>query len=155
MRNLALPSRRARTSCSVLALATVFVVGPTPASAQSFLGGGTFATNGGGVALITTPTATTTTITVNPGQSVIDWIPTDNAIGGGNIAFQLSGTTATFTGASNFAVLNRINQADMNRAISLHKMKPMVDKVFPFEEAKQALQLMESGGHFGKIVIKF
>lgn len=43
----------------------------------------------------------------------------------------------------------------MNRAISLHKMKPIVYKVFPFEEAKQALQLMESGGHFGKIVIKF
>jgi NADPH:quinone reductase-like Zn-dependent oxidoreductase len=43
----------------------------------------------------------------------------------------------------------------MNRAISLHKMKPVVDQVFPFEEAKQALQLMESGGHFGKIVIKF
>ena len=120
MRNLALPSRRARTSCSVLALATVMLVGPTPALAQSFLGSGSFATNGGGVAGITTPTSTTTTITVNPGQSVIDWTPTDNAIGGGNIAFQLSGTTATFTGASNFAVLNRINQADMNRAISLN-----------------------------------
>ena len=42
----------------------------------------------------------------------------------------------------------------MNRAISLHKMKPVVDRVFPFEEAKRALQLMDSGGHFGKIVIK-
>lgn len=42
----------------------------------------------------------------------------------------------------------------MNRAITLHKMKPVVDRIFPFEEAKQALQLMESGGHFGKIVIK-
>jgi NADPH:quinone reductase-like Zn-dependent oxidoreductase len=42
----------------------------------------------------------------------------------------------------------------MNRAISLHQMKPVVDQVFPFEEARQALQLMESGGHFGKIVIK-
>lgn len=43
----------------------------------------------------------------------------------------------------------------MNRAISLHKMKPVVDRVFAFEEAREALQLMESGGHFGKIVIKF
>lgn len=42
----------------------------------------------------------------------------------------------------------------MNRAITLHKMRPVVDRIFPFEEAKQALQLMESGGHFGKIVIK-
>jgi len=43
----------------------------------------------------------------------------------------------------------------MNRAISLHKMKPVVDRIFPFDEAREALQLMESGGHFGKIVIKF
>jgi NADPH:quinone reductase-like Zn-dependent oxidoreductase len=42
----------------------------------------------------------------------------------------------------------------MNAAISLHKIKPVVDKVFSFEQAKEALQYMESGSHFGKIVIK-
>jgi NADPH:quinone reductase-like Zn-dependent oxidoreductase len=42
----------------------------------------------------------------------------------------------------------------MNAAISLHKIKPVVDKVFPFEQAKEALHYMESGSHFGKIVIK-
>ncbi len=44
---------------------------------------------------------------------------------------------------------------DMNRAISLHKMRPVVDKVFSFEQTKEAFELMSRGGHFGKIVIKF
>ena len=57
MRTLTLPSRLARTSCSVLALATVLVVGATPAAAQSFLGTGTV-TNGSGT--ITTSPLTTT-----------------------------------------------------------------------------------------------
>jgi NADPH:quinone reductase-like Zn-dependent oxidoreductase len=43
---------------------------------------------------------------------------------------------------------------DMNRAIELHKLKPVIDKVFEFDQAKEALKHMESGAHFGKIVIK-
>jgi len=43
----------------------------------------------------------------------------------------------------------------MNRAISLHNMKPVVDRVFSFDQIHEALQLMESGGHFGKIVVRF
>lgn len=43
---------------------------------------------------------------------------------------------------------------DMNRAISLHQMRPVVDRVFPFSEFPQALRHMESGAHFGKIVLK-
>jgi NADPH:quinone reductase-like Zn-dependent oxidoreductase len=42
---------------------------------------------------------------------------------------------------------------NMNRAIDLHKLKPVVDKVFPFEQAADAWKWMESGSHFGKIVI--
>jgi NADPH:quinone reductase-like Zn-dependent oxidoreductase len=34
------------------------------------------------------------------------------------------------------------------------KIKPVVDKVFPFEEASQALQYLYSGGHFGKVVVR-
>jgi NADPH:quinone reductase-like Zn-dependent oxidoreductase len=44
---------------------------------------------------------------------------------------------------------------DMNRAISLHKMKPVVDRVFSFEEAKEAFLHMQSAAHFGKICISF
>ncbi len=42
----------------------------------------------------------------------------------------------------------------MNRAISLHKMKPVIDRVFPLAETRAAMHYMESAVHFGKIVIK-
>lgn len=42
----------------------------------------------------------------------------------------------------------------MNRTISLHQLRPLVDRVFPFEEAREALRYMESAAHFGKIVIR-
>lgn len=44
---------------------------------------------------------------------------------------------------------------DMNRAIELHQMKPVIDRVFPFEQAREALTYMESGAHFGKICLSF
>ncbi len=43
----------------------------------------------------------------------------------------------------------------MNRAIELHQRKPVIDRVFPFTEAREALAYMESVGHFGKICLKF
>jgi NADPH:quinone reductase-like Zn-dependent oxidoreductase len=42
----------------------------------------------------------------------------------------------------------------MNRAIALHHLRPVVDRVFPFEEAREALRYLESGKHLGKIVIR-
>ncbi|MBO0722755.1 MAG: NAD(P)-dependent alcohol dehydrogenase [Blastocatellia bacterium] len=44
---------------------------------------------------------------------------------------------------------------DMNRAIAANGLKPVIDRTFPFEDALEALKFMESGAHFGKIVIKF
>jgi NADPH:quinone reductase-like Zn-dependent oxidoreductase len=43
----------------------------------------------------------------------------------------------------------------MNRAIALHQMRPVVDRVFPWMEARAALQYMREGKHLGKIVLKF
>jgi NADPH:quinone reductase-like Zn-dependent oxidoreductase len=43
----------------------------------------------------------------------------------------------------------------MNRAITLHKLRPVVDKVFPFADAVEAYKYLESGAHFGKVVIGF
>ncbi|MGL5941537.1 MAG: zinc-dependent alcohol dehydrogenase family protein [Waterburya sp.] len=48
---------------------------------------------------------------------------------------------------------NRQMFEEMNAAISLHRLKPIVDQVVPFSEAKKAYELLESGKHFGKIVI--
>jgi NADPH:quinone reductase-like Zn-dependent oxidoreductase len=41
----------------------------------------------------------------------------------------------------------------MNRAISLARLTPIVDRVFPFADAAEAYRYMESGAHFGKVVI--
>jgi NADPH:quinone reductase-like Zn-dependent oxidoreductase len=43
---------------------------------------------------------------------------------------------------------------DMNRLICQHNLKPVVDKTFAFDEVKEALEYMESGSHFGKIVVR-
>ncbi|KAJ4467380.1 hypothetical protein C8J55DRAFT_492671 [Lentinula edodes] len=45
---------------------------------------------------------------------------------------------------------------DMNRLLSLHPevTRPVIDKVFPFEEALKAYEYLESQGHVGKVVIK-
>ncbi len=43
---------------------------------------------------------------------------------------------------------------DMNRAIEAGKIRPIIDKVFDFGEVRDALKYIESGAHFGKIVVK-
>lgn len=43
----------------------------------------------------------------------------------------------------------------MNRAISFASLRPVIDRVFPFAEARAALRHMESAAHFGKIVLSF
>lgn len=42
----------------------------------------------------------------------------------------------------------------MNRAIAANSIKPVLDKVFPFDEAQAAYRHMASGAHLGKIVIR-
>ena len=42
----------------------------------------------------------------------------------------------------------------LNAMIAESKMRPVIDRVFDFTEAREALHHMESGSHFGKIVIK-
>jgi NADPH:quinone reductase-like Zn-dependent oxidoreductase len=41
----------------------------------------------------------------------------------------------------------------MNRAIALHKLHPVLDRVFPFAEARAALEYLAGQRHFGKIGI--
>jgi len=43
---------------------------------------------------------------------------------------------------------------EMNRAISYHKLKPVVDRVFGFDEAREAYDYFNAQKHFGKVVIR-
>jgi NADPH:quinone reductase-like Zn-dependent oxidoreductase len=42
----------------------------------------------------------------------------------------------------------------MNRAIVANGIKPVIDKVFGFEEAAEAYRYLEAAGHLGKVVIR-
>jgi NADPH:quinone reductase-like Zn-dependent oxidoreductase len=42
---------------------------------------------------------------------------------------------------------------EMNRALSQNQIKPVIDRVFPFAESPDAFRHLESGAHFGKVVI--
>jgi alcohol dehydrogenase len=44
--------------------------------------------------------------------------------------------------------------AAMNRAIAVAELRPAIDRVFAFAEAKQAYAYQASSSHFGKIVIR-
>ncbi len=44
---------------------------------------------------------------------------------------------------------------EMNRVIVEKRIRPMIDRVFPFAEAGAAFKHLESGSHFGKVVMSF
>jgi NADPH:quinone reductase-like Zn-dependent oxidoreductase len=41
----------------------------------------------------------------------------------------------------------------MNAAIAANNLKPVIDRIFPFAEARAAFEHMQNGSHFGKIVL--
>jgi NADPH:quinone reductase-like Zn-dependent oxidoreductase len=42
----------------------------------------------------------------------------------------------------------------LNRAVSLHRLRPVIDRTFPLAEARAAFEHMAAGRHFGKIGIE-
>ena len=49
---------------------------------------------------------------------------------------------------------NRDQFNDMNRAIAANTIRPVVDKVFPLEELREAMLALQSGSVFGKVAIQ-
>ncbi len=50
---------------------------------------------------------------------------------------------------------SRVDFEAMAGAIALHRMRPVVDRVYPFAAVPKALAAMAAGEHFGKICIDF
>jgi NADPH:quinone reductase-like Zn-dependent oxidoreductase len=48
---------------------------------------------------------------------------------------------------------SRLMLEQVMRFAAINEIKPVVDRVFGFDEAKEAYRYMESGSHFGKVVI--
>ena len=51
------------------------------------------------------------------------------------------------------SVGSREDFEDMNKCIAEHRIKPVVNAVFPFSQSNKAFELMESGNFIGQIVI--
>src|SRR6185295_14425299 len=51
------------------------------------------------------------------------------------------------------SVGSRADLEVMNRAIALHRLRPVIDRAFPFERALDAYRHFEGRAHFGKVVI--
>lgn len=43
---------------------------------------------------------------------------------------------------------------DMNRAIAQHRLRPVIDRTYPFEKAKEAIAALRGGSYVGKLVIQ-
>jgi len=53
------------------------------------------------------------------------------------------------------SVGSRTHFEDMCKAMGEHRLRPVVDKVYPFDDLPTALTVMQAGEHFGKICIDF
>jgi NADPH:quinone reductase-like Zn-dependent oxidoreductase len=60
----------------------------------------------------------------------------------------------SYAETGNVAVGNRQDFEAMNRAIAFHQLRPVIDSRYGFAQLPEALHRLESGKHFGKIVIE-
>lgn len=65
--------------------------------------------------------------------------------------FPLAHKNATLSGIS---VGSREHFEAMNTFISAHRIHPVIDRVFPFTEAREAYAYLKRAEHFGKVVIQ-
>jgi NADPH:quinone reductase-like Zn-dependent oxidoreductase len=75
-------------------------------------------------------------------------------VAGPSLDFPLPLITMNMLNVVGVALGNRRQFADMLRAIGHHEIKPVVDKVFPFDQLPAALEWLQSGNHVGKVCIE-
>jgi NADPH:quinone reductase-like Zn-dependent oxidoreductase len=61
--------------------------------------------------------------------------------------------TPTVVRMHRIAVGSRAQFIAMNRAIGLHRLKPVIDRVFPFDDVIEAFRYYVAGKYFGRIVV--
>lgn len=123
-----LPRRnRLLSSCAVAVIATMTAHAPLRAQVAPISGGfqGTVQPGSTG-ATVSTPTGTSTLVTVDAPRAIINWTPSDNRTGTSEaIDFLPAGRTADFVNSSNrfgqdYVVLNRILPADQSRVAAFN-----------------------------------
>jgi alcohol dehydrogenase len=78
----------------------------------------------------------------------IGFLSTDNP---GIDFFQLKSSGASFR---NITVGDRNALIEFARLVEMTGLAPVIDRVFPFEDAREAFAHLEAGRHFGKVVIR-
>jgi NADPH:quinone reductase-like Zn-dependent oxidoreductase len=80
--------------------------------------------------------------------SMVGWLATDKA------AIDVGAFASIVGSVRRIAVGSRAQFVSMNRAIALHGLRPVIDRVFPFRDAIDALRYYARGESFGKVVIQ-
>jgi NADPH:quinone reductase-like Zn-dependent oxidoreductase len=75
-------------------------------------------------------------------------------LSGGSMSAPLGLVVTRQVRLQGITVGHRDGMEAMVRAVAQHKLKPVIDKVFRFEELKEAMAHLKSGAHFGKVCIK-
>jgi NADPH:quinone reductase-like Zn-dependent oxidoreductase len=75
-------------------------------------------------------------------------------LSGGTMTAQLGRIVMRQVRMQGIGVGHRNSFESMMRAIDQHRIAPVVDKVFPFEQLKDAMAYLKSGAHFGKVCIR-
>ena len=69
-------------------------------------------------------------------------------------AMEVGALTGRMGSVTSIYVGSREDFEAMNAFIAQHKIKPIVDRAFAFEEAPAAFEYLQGGNHFGKVVIR-
>jgi len=75
-------------------------------------------------------------------------------LSGGVMSAQLGLVVTRQVRLQGITVGNRDGFEAMLRAFEQHKVKPVLDRTFAFEELKEAMVYLKKGAHFGKICIQ-
>lgn len=74
-------------------------------------------------------------------------------LGGSGPGLDLNLLRGRSIGVHATSVGSRQDFEDMNRALAAHRVRPVIDRVFAFEDAASAYEHLASKRHFGKVVI--
>jgi NADPH:quinone reductase-like Zn-dependent oxidoreductase len=75
-------------------------------------------------------------------------------LAGGNMDVPLGPIVTRHVRMQGITVGNRDDFTKMTNAIAQHKLQPVIDRVFAFEDLRLALQYLSSGKHIGKVCIR-
>lgn len=74
-------------------------------------------------------------------------------VGGGAPNLDIRAFTQAVATLRRIVVGSRADFEAMNRALTVHGLRPVIDRVFPFADAHDAYRHLASGKHVGKVVI--